>query len=94
MLSLWSRSSRSYFTGLEGALSLNGDVRTTTVGADWVRGPLSVGLSVGRTLGLGGYSGPSAGQMTTSMTGSTRGSATSSTTASRCGGRSATAPAR
>ena len=48
---------------------LNGDVRTTMFGADWARGPLTVGLSVGRTLGLGGYSGPSGGQMMTSMTG-------------------------
>ena len=38
-------------------------------GADWARGPLTLGLSVGRTLGMGGYSGPSGGQMTTSMTG-------------------------
>ena len=69
MLSVWSRSSRSHFTGLEDALSLNGDVRTTMFGADWARGPLTVGLSVGRTFGMGGYSGPSGGQMTTSMTG-------------------------
>ena len=69
ILSLWSRSSRSYFTGMEDALSLNGDVRTTMVGADYSRGALTVGLSVGRTLGLGGYSGTSGGQMTTSMTG-------------------------
>ena len=69
ILSVWSRSSRSHFTGMEDALSLNGDVRTTTVGADWARGPLTLGLSVGRTLGMGGYSGPSGGQMTTSMTG-------------------------
>ncbi len=69
MLSLWSRSSRSHFTGMEDALSLNGDVRTTMFGADWARGPLTLGLSVGRTLGMGGYSGPSGGQMTTSMTG-------------------------
>ena len=69
ILSFWSRSSRSYFTGMEDALSLNGDVRTTMVGADYARGPLTLGLSVGRTLGLGGYSGPSGGQMTTSMTG-------------------------
>ena len=54
---------------MEDALSLNGDVRTTMIGADWARGPLTVGLSVGRTLGLGGYSGPSGGQMTKSMTG-------------------------
>ena len=68
-LSLWSRNSRSHFSGIEDALSLNGDVRTSMFGADWARGPLTVGLSVGRTLGLGGYSGPSSGQMTTSMTG-------------------------
>ena len=69
MLSLWSRSSRSHFSGMENALSLNGDVRTTMVGADYSRGALTVGLSVGRTLGLGGYRGTSGGQMSTSMTG-------------------------
>ena len=69
ILSLWSRSSRSHFTGMEDALSLNGDVRTTMFGADYSRGALTVGLSVGRTLGLGGYRGTSGGQMTTSMTG-------------------------
>ena len=47
ILSLWSRSSRSHFTGLEDALSLNGDVRTTMFGADYSRGALTVGLSVG-----------------------------------------------
>ena len=69
ILSVWSRSSRSYFSGMEDALSLNGDVRTTMIGADYARGALTVGLSVGRTLGLGGYSGPSGGRMSTSMTG-------------------------
>ena len=49
-------------------MSLNGDVRTM-FGADWARGPLTLGLSVGRILGMGGYGGPSGGQMTTSMTG-------------------------
>ena len=69
VVSIWSRSSRSHFGGMEGALSLNGDVRTTMFGADYSRGPLIVGLSVGRTLGLGGYGGASTGQMTSSMTG-------------------------
>ena len=69
VLSVWSRSSRSYFSGMEDALSLDGDVRTTMVGADYSRGALTVGLSVGRTLGLGGYSGRAAGGMSTSMTG-------------------------
>ena len=69
ILSVWSRSSRSYFSGMEDALSLNGDLRTTMIGADYSRGALTVGLSVGRSLGLGGYSGPSGGRMSTSMTG-------------------------
>ena len=68
-LSLWSRNSRSHFSGTEDTLSLNGDVRTSMLGADYARGSLTLGLSIGRTLGLGGYSGPSSGQMTTSMTG-------------------------
>ncbi len=69
ILSFWTSSSRSHFSGIEDALSLDGDVRTTMLGADYARGPLTVGLSVGRTLGLGGYSGPSGGRMSTSMTG-------------------------
>ena len=69
ILSVWSRSSRSQFSGLEDALSLDGDVRTTMIGADYSRGALTLGLSVGRTLGLGGYSGASGGRMSTSMTG-------------------------
>ncbi|MCY4638627.1 MAG: hypothetical protein OXG04_29690, partial [Acidobacteria bacterium] len=70
ILSFWSSSSRSHFNGLEDALSLNGDVRTTMVGADYARGALTLGLSVGRTLGLGGFSrGTRGGQMSTSMAG-------------------------
>ena len=38
-------------------------------GADYSRGPLPVGLSVGRTLRLGGYRGPSGGRMSRSMIG-------------------------
>ena len=69
ILSVWSRSSRSYFSGIEDALSLNGDVCTTMVSADYASGQLTLGLSVGRTFGMGGYSGPSGGRMTRSMTG-------------------------
>ena len=35
ILLVWSRSSRSHFSGMEDALSLNGDVRTTMIGADY-----------------------------------------------------------
>ena len=34
VISLWRRSSRSAFSSLDGALSLNGDVRTTMLGAE------------------------------------------------------------
>ena len=52
-----------------GRASLDGDVRTTMVGADYSHGALTLGLSVGRTVGLGGYSGPSGGRITTSVPG-------------------------
>ena len=42
ILSLWCRSSRSHFRGMEETLSLNGDARTTMIGADHARGPLTV----------------------------------------------------
>ena len=45
ILWVWSRSSRSHFTGMEDALSLDGDVRTTMFGADYSRGALTLGLS-------------------------------------------------
>ena len=49
ILSPWSRNCPSYFSGMEGAMSLNGDVLTTMLGTDYTRGSLTVGLSVGPT---------------------------------------------
>ena len=46
ILSFWSRGARSRFSGQEGALSLGGDVRTTTFGADYAKGPVVAGLSL------------------------------------------------
>ena len=69
VVSLWSRGARSRFSGREGALSLGGDVRTTTFGADYAKGPLVVGLSLSNTRGLGEYSGPGSGRMLSSVTG-------------------------
>ena len=69
VVSVWSRSSRSHFGGMEGALSLNGDMRTTMLGADYTRGPLVVGLTMGRSRGMGGYGGRSVGQVDSSMMG-------------------------
>ena len=69
VLSVWSRSARSHFGGRQGALSLNGDVRTTMLGADYTRGRLVTGLSMARSQGLGGYGGRHVGRVESSVTG-------------------------
>ena len=69
ILSFWSRGARSSFHGREGALALNGDVRTTMVGADYAKGRLVAGLSLARSQSLGGYSTETAGQVESAVTG-------------------------
>ena len=69
VISVWSRSARSNFGGRQGALSLNGDVRTTMLGADYTRGRLVAGLSMARSQGLGGYGGRHVGRVESSVTG-------------------------
>ena len=61
VLSVWSRSARSNFGGRQGALSLNGDVRTTMLGADYTRGRLVAGLSMARSQGAGRLRRPARG---------------------------------
>ena len=69
ILSFWSRGARSSFAGREGALSLDGDVRTTMFGVDYAKGPLVTGLSLSNSRGLGEYAGVTGGQVASSMTG-------------------------
>ena len=72
MLSFWSRGARSSFAGREGPLGLDGDVRTTMVGADYAKGPMVVGLSLAHSRGQGGYHGlssASSGHVASSVTG-------------------------
>ena len=69
VISVWSRSARSHFGGRQGALSLDGDVRTTMLGADYTRGRLVAGLSLARSQGLGGYGGRHRGRVESSVTG-------------------------
>ncbi len=69
ILSFWSRGAQSSFSGREGALALDGAVRTTMVGADYAQGPLVMGLSLANSRGLGGYDGVSAGRAASSVTG-------------------------
>ena len=69
ILSFWSRGARSSFHGREGVLALNGDVRTTMFGADYAKGRLVTGLSLARSMSLGGYSAEAAGQVESAVTG-------------------------
>ena len=69
ILSIWSRGAQSSFYGQEGALALDGDVRTTMVGADYATGPLVMGLSLSHSRGLGEYAGVAGGQVASSVTG-------------------------
>ena len=69
ILSFWSRSARSYFAGQEGALSLGGDARTTMFGADYAKGPLVAGLSLGHSRGRGEYGGVAGGRVASAVTG-------------------------
>ena len=69
IVSFWSRSAQSHFAGREGALALDGAVRTSMVGADYARGPLVTGLSLAHSRGLGGYDGVSAGRVASAVTG-------------------------
>ena len=58
---LWGRGSVSRFDGREGALSVDGEVASALLGADWSRERVAAGLIVGHSLGDGTYRGESDG---------------------------------
>ena len=67
---LWGRGAATRFDGREGGLSLDGEVTSGMLGADWSQGAVTAGLVVSRSLGEGGYSGESGnGRLTASLTG-------------------------
>ena len=76
-VSLWGRGAVTRFDGREGKLSLDGEVSSAMVGADWARGPESgsgadawtAGLIVSHSVGEGGYAGNSEGRVETAFTG-------------------------
>ena len=56
-LAFWGRGSRSQFSGAERSLSMNGDVTTALLGADYARNSWLVGMALMQSRGAGGYSG-------------------------------------
>ena len=69
IFSVWSRGAQSHFAGREGELTLDGQVRTTMLGADYASGPVVGGLSLAHSWGAGGYGGLALGEVSTSVTG-------------------------
>ena len=62
LVSLWGRGAVTCFDGREGDLTLDGEVVTGMLGADWTRGRWTAGLIVSHSTAEGGYSGaPDAG---------------------------------
>ena len=52
---LWGRGAISRFDGREGDLTLDGEVTTGLMGADWAANRWTAGLAVGHARGTGGY---------------------------------------
>ena len=54
----WGRGTAMQFDGREGEISLDGDVMTTTLGADYTRGRTIAGVAVAHSYGEGEFSAP------------------------------------
>ena len=62
LVSFWGRGAVTSFDGREGDLTLDGEVATGMLGADWTRGRWTTGLILSHSSAEGGYSGaPDAG---------------------------------
>ena len=67
---LWGRGVVSHFDGGDGALSLDGEVATGMVGADWISGRWLTGLTLALSRGTGGYRAEdSSGDIESTLTG-------------------------
>ena len=67
---LWGRGVVTHFAGEDGALSLDGEVATGMVGADWVAGRWLTGLTLALSRGTGGYrAAGSSGDVESTLTG-------------------------
>ena len=65
----WGRAAVSGFDGREGGLSLDGEVTTGLLGADYGRGRWLMGLIASHSRGEGSYRGSSAGTVSSALTG-------------------------
>ena len=68
-VSVWGRGVVTDFDGRDGELSVDGEVATGLLGADWARADWAAGLMVGHSRGKGSYRGEGAGTVSSSLTG-------------------------
>ena len=69
LVTIWGRGAVTRFSGRDGDLSVDGEVATGLLGADWTRGRWTTGLLVTHSLGDGSYRGARAGAVTSTLTG-------------------------
>ncbi len=55
----WGHGAVNRFDGRDGALAVDGEVASASVGADWTRGRMLAGIMVSHARGTGGYRSPS-----------------------------------
>ncbi len=67
-LAWWGKGSQSQFSGRDRSLSLDGDVLTLTLGADYGRGPWVAGAGLLHSIGRGEWSGVGGGELDVSLT--------------------------
>ena len=68
-VSLWGRGAVTDFDGRDGELSMDGEVATGLLGADWTRADWAAGVIVGHSRGEGSYRGQGTGTLSSSLTG-------------------------
>ena len=67
---LWGRASVSGFDGRDGDLTVDGEVTSAMLGADWTRGRATAGLTVAHSRGEGSYRSPGGdGEAESTLTG-------------------------
>ena len=66
---LWGRGAVSRFDGREGELSLEGEVTSAMLGADWTREVATLGLMLTHSRGEGSYRGEGEGEVESTLTG-------------------------
>ena len=69
LVSVWGRGAAAQFGGSSGDVSVDGEVLSGLMGADWTRGRWTAGLLMSHSVGDGGYRGRFSGEIVSTLTG-------------------------